>query len=69
MYLIYKGEAYITMLHASIHNFSETIPDKTTWEFVPLHAHYQTQQHYYNSNWFAVPNPPPPRSMLFATNV
>ena len=46
-----------------------TIPEKTTWEFVPLHAHYGTQQHYYNNNWLAVPNPPPPRSMLFPTNM
>ena len=38
-----------------------TIPDKTTWEFVSLHAHYWTQQHYYNNNWFAVQNPPPPQ--------
>ena len=26
-----------------------TIPDKTTWEFLSLHAHYPTQQHYFNN--------------------
>lgn len=47
------------------HFQSNTIPDKTTWERFSLNAHCHTQQNYFQSNWFAEPNPLPPGPSCF----